>query len=1024
MYCNFFELSQPPFNNTPDPKFFFATSQHEEALAALRYTAEQRKGFILVTGEVGSGKTLVGRLLSHQLGSRARTAWISSSSLSPDELLSTLCNELEIDLPPNANKTQTIQALQDYLLDKYSKDRLVVVLLDEAQNLPAESFEELRMLGNLEADDAKLLQVLILGQTEIMDILRRPDMRQLRQRIVQTVHLSSLTVDETGGYIRHRLEVAGAADTVKFTPGAVELIHARSGGVPRMINLLCDQCLLTAYSESVKTVDVAIAEEVAEELAELHDEPEQPGSPKTMQQGVPNAPAVQEPAAGPSKRFASCQEPPVEPIERSGGSDGASASAGGPGRPEAARELGELQRVLSEDLQHRILRAHEVLNDLRRDADEVVRTTTRRGQQIRKTFEEEVDDRLAEAERSVQRLGKETARAIERAGTTSEEFRSSLTASLEAQFEKVRQGLDALRSDADSILSETQKQGAAWQSSFASQLEGQLDRMQQNLSRLGEQTDALIQDASERGQQQVAEVREQLEEVRGDADSMVSERQRQVVEVRQRLEDVRHDAQGLTHDIVQRGQALREALTSDLGGRIDEIQGLVTQLTQAVDQVFEEAQSRSRELRSSLTEDFQTSLQGIEQALTSLSEGAESLVASVSDRCQTIRRSLVGDVETRLDLVAEALAQLTKSADEIVADAAQQSETIQNKIADQIEGRVNHLEETLSGINGEAEKVIERASTKASEMGQLCGKMREVSTGLSQQSSRAGELLETLSKENAEANALLPVVENARDTIQLLSQAHKHADKHTGELSHQVYRAEELIRDMPEMLQQLQSATTDAKTTMTRLEGSVQEIERKMEAKAKAVEERIESRIKELTQDVVSRFTSLRVQHETTSQELAQQIASQLESLRLQQETGTKQLEVSQGQIDQMNQLIDRAGGVLSVLNAVGKAADTARMPQPASSPRPSPEEIQSQIQQAEETAEKKGGEEAVKALESRLAQMQKAAEQKGDAGEDPPPLIEFNARRASSAHRIAETNRGRILKAGSPEAEQIAQHA
>lgn len=978
MYCNFFELTQPPFNNTPDPKFFFATSQHEEALASLRYTAEERKGFVLVTGEVGSGKTLLARLLTQQLGSRARTAWISSSALSPDELLKTLCNELEIDLPLNANKTQTIQALQDYLLDKYSKDRLVVVLLDEAQNLPAESFEELRMLGNLEADDAKLLQVLLLGQTEIMDILRRPDMRQLRQRIVQTVHLSSLNVEETAGYIRHRLQVAGASDAIKFTPGAVELIHARSGGVPRMINLLCDQCLLTAYSESVKTVDVAIAEEVAEELAELHDEPIGSDTPTIVATGSqqPHANASE---ACTSKPFASCVEPVVEPLEpkdaeahRAHGADHAAARQAA----KTAREMDRIQSALSEDLQHRILRAHEVLSDLRRDADEVVRTTTRRGQQIRQTFEKDVEDRLTEAERSVERLSRETTKAIEQAGHTSEDIRTSLTATLEAQFDKVRQGLDALRADADSVLSKAQQQGEAWQQDFSGELESHLGRMQDNLNKLGEQTDALLNDAAQRGEQHVEQVR-------------------------QRLDHVRADAQGLTQEIAQRGQTLRQTMTQDLGGRLNEIQGLVTQLAQTVDQVFDEAQSRSRELRSSLAADFQTSLQGIEQALTSLSDGAESLVESVNQRCQTIRRSLVGDVESRLDLVSEALAQLAKSADEIVADAAQRSETIQDAITDKIEARVKRLEDALTAINTDAEQLIGQASTKASEIGQLCGKMREVSKGLTQQSSRADELAGKLSKENAEANALLPVVENARDTIQLLGQAHKHADKHTTELSHQVHRAEELMRDMPEMIQQLQAANTDAKSTVSRLEGRVQEIERKMETQARTVEQRIESRIKELTQEVVSQLTSLRLQHETSN----------------------KQLETSQGQIDQMTQLIDRAGGVLSVLNAVGKAANAVRGPHPGASARPNHDEIQSQIHEAEQAAEQ-GKQDPARALESRLAQMKEAVANHDQADNEPPPMIEFNARRAASAHRIAETNRGRILKAGSPEAEQIAQHA
>lgn len=254
MYCEYFGLRVPPFENTPDPGFFFNTPEHQEALASLLYAVQQRKGFVLLTGEVGTGKTLLSRVLLQQLDESVRTAVITNSRLSEIELLGQICREFELPTPQTATKAELLERLESFLLDHYAADEPVVLILDEAQNLPDELFEELRMMGNLEADDAKLLQVVILGQPELHHRFGQDAMRQMRQRLFRSFHLGPLTRRQTEQYVHHRLAVSGGDGQKLFSPEAIDLIHQHSGGLPRMINQFCDAALLTAYGKSSKQV--------------------------------------------------------------------------------------------------------------------------------------------------------------------------------------------------------------------------------------------------------------------------------------------------------------------------------------------------------------------------------------------------------------------------------------------------------------------------------------------------------------------------------------------------------------------------------------------------------------------------------------------------------------------------------------------------------------------------------------------------------------------------------------------------
>lgn len=265
MYCSHFGLHRPPFNNTPDPSFYYSTPDHEEALATLEYATLNRKGFVLVTGEVGAGKTLIGRMFIRQIDRQASTAVITHTQLNARQLLAAICAEFELGVPADATNLQLADRLQEYLLEQFARDRFVVILLDEGQNLPDDSFEALRMLGNLEADDAKLLQVCILGQPELRNRFKQDNLRQLDQRLFRRFHLQALNQQQTVEYIQQRLSIAGCPRTDLFSPEALERVFAGSCGIPRVINRICDNALLTAYAQGHRIVDESVVMQVLEQ---------------------------------------------------------------------------------------------------------------------------------------------------------------------------------------------------------------------------------------------------------------------------------------------------------------------------------------------------------------------------------------------------------------------------------------------------------------------------------------------------------------------------------------------------------------------------------------------------------------------------------------------------------------------------------------------------------------------------------------------------------------------------------------
>lgn len=265
MYLDFYGLKRRPFDMTPDPMFFFPSQKHKEALASLTYAVMEKRGFVVITGEIGSGKTTVCRTLLQKLDPAARVAVLTNTTLTPKQLLEAICEEF--GLPPERhNKVALLFRLKRFLLEQNDAGSTVVLILDEAQNLTVKALEEVRLLSNMETDTQKLIQVMLLGQPELRDKLNRPELEQLRQRINLRYHLRSLDRDEILPYIEHRLRIAGDEGRVTFTKGAVHSVYEFSRGVPRLINVVCDQALLTGYLRETRKIDPAIVSEIIAEF--------------------------------------------------------------------------------------------------------------------------------------------------------------------------------------------------------------------------------------------------------------------------------------------------------------------------------------------------------------------------------------------------------------------------------------------------------------------------------------------------------------------------------------------------------------------------------------------------------------------------------------------------------------------------------------------------------------------------------------------------------------------------------------
>ncbi len=271
MYKAFFNLTENPFSISPNPKYLYMSDRHTEALTHLVYGLRDGGGFVLLTGEVGTGKTTVSRCLRQQLPDDTDLAFILNPSLSTEELLASVCDAFQLTYSQPATLKTLFDALHHFLLQNHQAGRRTLLVIDEAQHLMPEVLEQLRLLTNLETDDAKLLQIVLIGQPELQQLLRQPLLRQLAQRITARYHLLPLDLNDVDSYVRFRLQVAGCLQPI-FTPSAIRALHRLSSGIPRVINLICERALLGAYAAGRERINDKLLAQAAYEATGVRDE--------------------------------------------------------------------------------------------------------------------------------------------------------------------------------------------------------------------------------------------------------------------------------------------------------------------------------------------------------------------------------------------------------------------------------------------------------------------------------------------------------------------------------------------------------------------------------------------------------------------------------------------------------------------------------------------------------------------------------------------------------------------------------
>jgi len=273
MYESYYGFAEKPFSLTPDPKYLYRSESHANAFELLQYAIERREGFVVVTGDIGTGKTTLCRALLETIDRKTFTALLLNSFLSEEDLLRAILQDLGVisrsEVRPGTrqpSKQELVNTLHDFLLTLVPLGARAVLIIDEAQNLPLPILEQIRILSNFETDKEKLLQIFLIGQLNLLPLLRSPELRQLDQRVSIRYQLKPLSEDEVGAYVSHRLAIANGARSVVFAPAALRVVHDYTGGIPRLINMLCDRALLGGYTAQATRIDEDLVVTAAEGL--------------------------------------------------------------------------------------------------------------------------------------------------------------------------------------------------------------------------------------------------------------------------------------------------------------------------------------------------------------------------------------------------------------------------------------------------------------------------------------------------------------------------------------------------------------------------------------------------------------------------------------------------------------------------------------------------------------------------------------------------------------------------------------
>jgi len=305
MYTEFFNLSAKPFELLPNPKFLYLSKGHRKALSYLQYGIQERAGFTLLTGEVGSGKTTLVRDIINKISADVTLSMIFNTRVDGYQLIAMINDDFGLKTE-GKDKVQLITELNDFLLEECSSNRQPIIIIDEAQNLSTEALEEIRLLSNLENDNFKMMQIILVGQPELKQIIAQPSLRQLRQRISISCHLNPLNREESEEYVYHRLGTVGSRDCVKFHDGIFDAIFKFSGGIPRLINLICDFLLLSAFVEETHEIDTQLMNDTLKELS--FEEPDLPSPAfeheETVSPIVQGAPPLDDRLARIEKKYA------------------------------------------------------------------------------------------------------------------------------------------------------------------------------------------------------------------------------------------------------------------------------------------------------------------------------------------------------------------------------------------------------------------------------------------------------------------------------------------------------------------------------------------------------------------------------------------------------------------------------------------------------------------------------------------------------------------------------------------------